>query len=413
MARHVWLVSPLESSDHVVVVGAGLAGWRFVEEIRQLGFQGAITLIGDERHAPYERPPLSKQILSGKWGLEKATLATPEKLDGVHATVLLGRRAVHLDADAKSVRLDDDSVVTGTHVVLATGIGARSLSFDSSGPLPTLRTFDDASRLNDTASALDSDSVVAVIGGGFIGAEVATSFQARGLRPVVLEMAERPLIGVVGSEASTWLHRLGPAAGIEVRTSQRVRDVTTNDKLATIHFENGEPLVARAVVAAVGSALDLEWLADSGVALDDGVVVDHYLEAAPRVAAIGDMARFVHRSGRDEEHVRLEHWQVAADHAWQLAHHWMGQPEEPALPYFWSDQYGKKIQMLGHPRPDDEVVMVEGSAVDLKWLALFVRDQVVTAVLTLSQPRGLALSRVLLDEVTTLDKALSLAPWAS
>jgi NADPH-dependent 2,4-dienoyl-CoA reductase/sulfur reductase-like enzyme len=405
-------VSPLESSDHVVVVGAGLAGWRFVQEIRQLGFQGAITLIGDERHAPYERPPLSKQILSGKWGPEKATLATLEKIDGVHATVLLGRRAVHLDADAKSVRLDDDSVVTGTHVVLATGIRARSLSFESSGPLPTLRTIDDASRLNEMASALDPDSVVAVIGGGFIGAEVATSLLTRGLRPVVLEMAERPLMGVVGTEASAWLHRLAPAAGIEVRTSQRVRDVTTSDTQTTVHFDVGEPLAARAVVAAVGSALDLEWLVDSGLTLDDGVVVDHYLEAVPGVAAIGDMARFVHRSGLDEEHIRLEHWQVAADHAWQLAHHWMGQPEEPALPYFWSDQYGKKIQMLGHPRPDDEVVMAEGSDADMKWLALFVRDHMVTAVLTLSQPRGLALSRVLLDRVTTLDDALALAPWA-
>jgi NADPH-dependent 2,4-dienoyl-CoA reductase/sulfur reductase-like enzyme len=187
--------------------------------------------------------------------------------------------------------------------------------------------------------------------------------------------------------------------------------MTDND--ATIHFHDGEPLVARAVVAAVGSALDLEWLADSGLTLDDGVVVDCYLEAAPGVAAIGDMARFVHRSGLDEEHIRVEHWQVAADHAWQLAHHWMDQPEQPALPYFWSDQYGKKIQMLGHPRPDDEVVIVEGSEDDMKWLALFVRARVVTAVLTLSQPRGLALSRVLLDEVTTVDDALARAPWAS
>jgi NAD(P)H-nitrite reductase large subunit len=406
-------VSPLESSDHVVVVGAGLAGWRFVETIRQFGYHGAVTLIGDEHHAPYDRPPLSKQILSGKWGLDKATLATPEKLEGVDATVLLGRRAVHLDVDAKRVRLDDDSIVTGTHVVLATGTRARPLTFNSSGPLSTLRTFDDASRLDEMASALDPDSVVAVIGGGFVGAEVATSFLARGLRPVVLEVAERPLIGVVGNEASTWLHRLGPAAGVEVRTSQSVRDVTVSAHNVTIDFDDGESLGARAVIAAVGSALDLEWLADSGLPLDDGVVVDHFLEAAPGIAAIGDVARFVHRSGLDEEHIRVEHWQVAADHAWQLAHHWMGKPEEPALPYFWSDQYGKKIQMLGHPHPDDEVVMVAGSAEELKWLALYVRAHVVTAVLTLSQPRGLALARVLLDDVTTIDDALALAPWAS
>jgi NADPH-dependent 2,4-dienoyl-CoA reductase/sulfur reductase-like enzyme len=406
-------VSQLRPSDHVVVVGAGLAGWRFVETVRQLGFEGALTLIGDERHAPYDRPPLSKQILVGKWGLERATLATPEKLEHVNATVLLGRRAVSLDAEAKSVRLDDDSLVKGTHVVLATGTRARPLAYNSSGPLVTLRTLDDAARLDEMASALTPESVVAVIGGGFVGAEVATSLLARGLRPVVLEVAERPLLGVVGDEASGWLHRLAPAAGVEIRTRQRIRGVTVSADNVAIEFEEGDPLIARAVIAAVGSALDLDWLADSGLALDAGIVVDHLLAAAPGVAAIGDVARFVHTSGLDQEHIRVEHWQVAADHAWQLAHHWMGQVAEPALPYFWSDQYGKKIQMLGHPHPDDQVVMVAGSADELKWLALYVRNHVVTGILALSQPRGLATSRVLLDQVTTLDDALALAPWAS
>jgi NAD(P)H-nitrite reductase large subunit len=412
MARHVWRVSPLSASDHVVVVGAGLAGWRFIEILRQLGFEGAVTLIGEETHVPYDRPPLSKQILSGKWGLEKAILATPEKIERAKATLVLGRRAVSLDLGAMSVHLDDGRVVSGTHIVIATGTKARPLSYDSSGPLATLRTADDAVRLDQMASALEPGSVVAIIGGGFIGAEVASSLAARGLRPVVLEAAERPLISVVGDEASSWLAPLASAAGIEVRTGQRIRDVTIVDKF-TVDFHAAPSLEAHAVLAAVGSTLDLEWLEGSGLTLDNGVVVDENLEAAPRVGALGDVARFVHRSGRDQDHIRVEHWQVAADHAWHLAHRWMGEEATPAVPYFWSDQYGKKIQMLGHPRPDDQIVMASGSAAEMKWLALYVRADVVTGLLALSNPRGLATAKVLLDRLTTIDEARSLAPWAT
>jgi 3-phenylpropionate/trans-cinnamate dioxygenase ferredoxin reductase component len=405
-------VSPLGTNDHVVVVGAGLAGWRFVEILRQLGYEGAVTLVGDESHAPYDRPPLSKQILSGKWDLTKATLATPEKIERVHATFLLGRRATGLDLDAMSVRLDDGNVVAGTHIVVATGTTARPLSYDSSGPLMTLRTSDDATRLNQIVTALEPESVVAIIGGGFIGAEVATSLAARGLRPVVLEALDRPLIGVVGDEASSWLSPLASAAGIEVRTRQRIRDVTVVDKFV-VDFHAAPSLEAHAVVAAIGSALDLGWLEGSGLTLDNGIVVDENLEAAPRVAALGDVARFVHTSGLDQEHIRVEHWQVAADHAWHLAHRWMDESAAPAVPYFWSDQYGKKIQMLGHPRPDDEVVMVSGSADEMKWLSLYRRDNMVTGILALSNPRGLATAKVLLDTLTTIDDARALAPWAS
>jgi NAD(P)H-nitrite reductase large subunit len=405
-------VSPLGANDHVVVVGAGLAGWRFVEILRQLGYEGAVTLIGEETHAPYDRPPLSKQVLSGKWGLEKATLATPEKIEGTRATFLLGHRAVSLDLGAMSVRLDDDTVIAGTHIVIATGTKARPLQYDSSGQLLTLRTADDAARLDQIARALDPGSVVAIIGGGFVGAEVATSLASRGLRPVVLEVAERPLISVVGDEASSWLSPLASAAGIEVRTGQRIRDVTSVDKF-TVDFHAAPSLEAGAVVAAVGSTLDLEWLEDSGLTLDNGVVVDENLQAAPRVAALGDVARFVHTAGLDREHIRVEHWQVAADHAWHLAHHWMDRVAAPAVPYFWSDQYGKKIQMLGHPRPDDEAVMVSGSVAEMKWLTLYVRDNVVTGILALSNPRGLATAKIILDTLTTVDDARAHAPWAS
>jgi NAD(P)H-nitrite reductase large subunit len=408
-------VSQLRSSDHVIVVGAGLAGWRFVESLRAEGYQGALTLVGDEPHAPYDRPPLSKQVLAGKWEVAKATLASPQQLAESGATLRLGVRAAQLDVEATSVRLADGSLLVGTHVVLATGSRARPLSFASSGALDTLRTRDDLIHLDGVLASLAPESVVAVIGGGFVGAEVATSMKARGLIPVVLEAAERPLIAAVGEEASTWLLPLAAKAEVELRTNQHLNNVIKSDQGFVIDFDDGTHLDASAVLAAVGSTLDLEWLANSGLTLDEGVVVDGDFQAAPQVAAIGDVARFVLRSAIGKEVVRVEHWQIATEHAAELAHFWMsGEHSEGVMvPYFWSDQYGQKIQMLGHPHSTDDVVIVSGSPEEGRWLALYSRDRLVSGALSLSHPRHLALAKPLLESPTTLNDALASAPWLS
>jgi len=408
-------VSSLRSSDHVVVVGAGVAGWRFVEMLRREGYEGALTLVGDEPHAPYDRPPLSKQVLSGKWTLEKATLATPERLVASGAALRLGVRATRLDVANTTAFLSDGSQLEGTHVVLATGAQARPLSFPSSGALATLRNYDDVTRLSAVLDSLEPESVVVVIGGGFVGAEAATSIKARGLVPIVLEVAARPLIGAVGEKASAWLEGLGADFGIEVRTNQRLIDVAPREDGVEITFDDGSSLRAATILAAVGSSLDLAWLDGSGLTIDDGIVVDRDFQAAKNVAAIGDVAHFVVTSAMGEQRARIEHWEVATDHAAQLARFWTSGERSTAvtIPYFWSDQYGKKIQMLGHPHPSDDVVMVEGSHDAGKWLALYSRDGFVTGMVSLSQPRGLALSKPLLEEPTTLKSALESAPWST
>ena len=405
----------LGPADHVIVVGAGLAGWRFVESLRREGYAGAITLVGDEPHAPYDRPPLSKQVLSGKWEVHKATLARSDELAAAETTLRLGVRATRLDVPATSIQLADGSLVSGTHVVLATGTRARALHFSSSGELPSLRNHDDVVRLGGVLAPLEPESVIAVIGGGFVGAEAATSLKTRGLRPIVLEAAPRPLIGALGEEVATWLERLAGDANVELRTDQRIRDVTPDGAGFEIVFEDGSRLYARTVLAAVGSALDLAWLEDSGLTLNDGVVVDGDLQAAEHVAAIGDVARFRWTSALGEELVRIEHWQVAIDHAAHLARFWATgeRPSELMVPYFWSDQYGKKIQLLGHPHPSDDVMLVSGTPEEGKWLALYARAGLVTGVVALSQPRALMLSKGLLETRTTLEDALGLEPWFS
>ncbi len=400
----------LGPDDHVVVVGAGLAGWRLCEGLRRHGFAGRVTLVGAEPHLPYDRPPLSKQVLAGRWDLDRVALAGEERAREIGVALTRGVRAVALDAAAGEVTLADGARLGATRVALAVGVEARAFVTPSSGPLPTLRSLDDAVALRDTVAGLEAGETVVVVGGGFLGAEVATSLAARGLVPVVLEAAARPLVGPLGEEVAGWLAGLAADASIELRTGVVVRDVVAGSASWRVELERGS-LEGRAVVAAVGSRLDLGWLEGSGLELDDGIVVDAGLGATPRVAALGDAARVVEVEG--ERGARREHWQVAADHAEALARAWAGVEPSPlaATPYFWSDQYGKKIQLLGRPRPDDEVVRVVGPASPDRWLALYARRGVVTGAVALSQPRALMRAKPLVDANASLDAALADAPW--
>ena len=395
----------LTSTDHVVVVGAGLAGWRFIESLRRDGYEGKITLIGDEPYVPYDRPPLSKQVLSGKWEIDKTVLASDEALESANITSIFGVSATSLDVMSHTVTLENGETVSGTHIVIATGTRARRISFSDESLVHTIRNRKDIEGLNALLATVPEGATVAVIGGGFIGAETATALKARGLTPVVLEALQRPLIGALGDQASQWLLPLASNAEIELRTSQVIRDVSDG----SVVFADGSTLEVAAVVLGVGAEVNTEWLQSSGLVLDGGVVVDEHLLATPTIGALGDVAKFPFKG----ELTRIEHWQVATDHAAALSLHWAkGEKAPDMVPYFWSDQYGKKIQMLGHPHPSDDVVKVAGSDEEGKWLALYSRGGVVTGILSLSQPRWLMVSKVLLDEETTLTRAMELQPWA-
>ena len=401
-------MTPLSSSDHVVIVGAGLAGWRLCEALRRHGFDGRLSLIGDEAHVPYDRPPLSKQVMSGKWPLEHTTLATPEKLEAARVHLRLGASASHLDPATTTVTLSDGSEVAGSHAVIATGARARRLDWYSPDDFE-VRSLNDAQRLRARLEQLSPGEVVAIVGAGFIGAEVATAVKGRGLRPLVLEAAARPLVGVLGESVSRWLEGLPGEYGVEVRTNQNVVGTEhRSDGDAGVLFADGTQLRARAVVVGVGAQPNVEWLADSGLEIDGGVVVDAHQLCTARVAAVGDVASF---PGADGRRARIEHWQVASDHAETLARYWLTGEEVPLLiPYFWSDQYGKKIQMLGHPRSDDEVRRVV-AAPGNQWLGLYSHAGIVSGLVALNQPRALTLSKPLLERPTTLEDALAAAPW--
>ena len=402
----------LSPSAHVVVVGAGLAGWRLCEALRREGFLGEISLLGDEAHAPYDRPPLSKQVLSGKWAPEQTSLIKDDALSSVNFVPNFSA----LSLEGTTVTASNGRRVTGDHVVIATGTRARPAPWTARG-LCEVRNLDDVAALRSAVEGLPPGGVVAVIGAGFIGAEVATGLVALGKTPLVFEAQERPLQSILGETVARWLEPLAGDAGIELRSSQRISEVTGELGNYTIHFDDGSRVTVGVVVVGIGALPNAEWVASSGLDTHNGVTVDEFLHASDRVSAVGDVAHFRWRRGPFDDTVRIEHWQVANDHAAYLAKALTQGTDAVGslsmVPYFWSDQYGKKIQVLGHPHPSDDVTMVTGSFAERKWLALYSHDGLLTGAISLSQPRALMMCRALLESHVTLSEALDASPWAT
>jgi 3-phenylpropionate/trans-cinnamate dioxygenase ferredoxin reductase component len=411
----------LSADSTVLIVGASLAGWRAVESLRSEGFDGTISLIGDERHLPYDRPPLSKQVLAGTWPPEKAVLADKRRSSEHRVHEVLGRRAVRLDAETRKVELDDGTVLEGDAVVIATGARPRPLPgtelLSQRDGLFTLRTLDDSLALRAAVTAVDAARVV-VIGAGFIGAEVAATCADLGCRVTVLEALDVPLRNVLGPTVGAhfaWLHE---THNVDLRTGVGVSGIRPVDADAprtagrlVVELEGGETFPADVVVVGIGVIPATDWLADSGLTVDNGVVCDDRLFAADGIVAAGDIARWQWRRDGGEELIRIEHWQVAAEAGAAAAVGLLaGRADAPAftpVPYFWSDQYGIRLQVLGSPRGSDEIHIVEGSPEEGKFLALFGRDDRLRAVMAIGKPRQLMGFRPLLQQGCSWADALA------
>jgi 3-phenylpropionate/trans-cinnamate dioxygenase ferredoxin reductase component len=414
----------------IVVVGASLAGWRAVETLRTEGFEGTISLVGEERHLPYDRPPLSKQVLAGTWPPEKAVLADKRRSSELRVHEVLGRRAVGLDAAGRKVQLDDGTVLDGEGVVITTGAAPRRLpgteGLGQGDGLFTLRTLDDSIALRAAVSATEAARVV-VIGAGFIGAEVASTCAAMGCRVTVLEALDiplRPVLGPMLGEHCASLHR---SHGVDLRLGvsvAAVRKATAADARAdatgsssdpvpalVVELVDSEPVPADVVVVGIGVMPQTDWLEDSGLSLDNGVVCDDRLFAGDGIVAAGDVARWLWRHDGGEELIRIEHWEVAAGAGAAAARNLVAGradalPFAP-VPYFWSDQFGIRFQVLGSPRGDDEVVITDGSLDEGKFVALFGRAGRLRAVMAIGKPRQLMGFRPLLAAGSSWDDALA------
>jgi len=401
---------PLDRHATVVVVGASLAGLRAAEELRHEGHAGPVVIVGDEIHAPYDRPPLSKQFLSGKWDVLRIHHHAPDMLDTLGLDFRLGTRATGLDTDRRVVALEDGTELPYDGLVVATGATPRRLpGTEGVAGVHVLRTLDDALAIREGLAAAGDRPRVVVIGAGFIGAEVAATCHGLGAEVTVVEALSVPLGRVLGDrmgEVCAGLHR---DAGVALRLGVGVESVAAGAGGTTVRLSDGTALEADVVVVGIGVVPAVGWLEGSGLTVGDGVGCDERLFAGDRVVAAGDIARWVH-PGLDTE-LRLEHWTNAAEGGAAAARNLLagraGAQVYDPVPFFWSDQYAFKIQMLGRPAPDDEVVVVDGTEEDRRLVALYRRADRLAAVLAISRPRQLMAYRPLLAAGASFDEALA------
>ncbi|HEX9066493.1 MAG TPA: FAD-dependent oxidoreductase [Streptosporangiaceae bacterium] len=377
----------------IVIAGAGLAGLRTAEELRGHGYAGDLTLIGAERRPPYDRPPLSKQLMAGE--VDDTTLSAD--LGSLGAQVRLGERAEQL---ADGVLVTDRGEYPFDRLVIATG--ARPVALPGLGRQRFLRTADDALALRER---LVPGARLVIVGAGWIGAELATAAAGRGCQVTVVEAAAAPLAGAVGTEIGERTVAWYEQAGVRLMTGQAVESVQDGGLV----LAGGGWLAADEIVTAVGVRPEIGWLDSSPVTLDNGVAVDDRLRTSqPGVYAVGDCAAFW--SGRFGRRMRTEHWDTALRAPVTLAANITGEDQRyDPVPYFWSEQFGRMLQYAGDHRGADRLVW-RGPGTEPRWAACWLAAGRLVAVLAVSLPRDLQQGRRLIDAGTEVNPDLVADP---
>jgi 3-phenylpropionate/trans-cinnamate dioxygenase ferredoxin reductase subunit len=345
----------------IVIAGAGLAGLRAAQAARAAGHDGELVLIGEERHAPYTRPPLSKELLAGDRTAAECAFPGLDALDG---ELRLGVAVVGLDAAARTVELSDGSALGYDRLILATGCRARQLPAPTVSPrgIHTLRSLHDAERLS---AALLPGTHLAIVGAGFVGCEVAATARGRGVQVTLIDVAEQPLTPL-GPELGARVAALHRAHGVTLRLGVGVHGLQAQgDRVTGVALADGTTIAADLVLVALGALPNTEFLVDTPIALvAGGVVCDATLTSVsdPDILAAGDIAAWPH-PGADGERIRVEHWTNAAEHGRLAGANATREPAQrvahTASPYVWSDQYDRKIQVVGFPARAARITIVE------------------------------------------------------
>jgi 3-phenylpropionate/trans-cinnamate dioxygenase ferredoxin reductase component len=368
----------MSDSQSIVVVGGGLAAAKAVETLRENGFAGTLTLVGAEQHRPYERPPLSKGYLLGTDELDSA-FVHPHGWYAEHRVDLrLGEPATSIDLAARTVTTGSESMGYD-RLLIATGSTPRRLAMadDSGAPVAYLRTMDDSRRLKE---ALTEGARIAIIGGGWIGLEVASAARNAGCEVTVLEALELPLARVLGREVAEVFASLHTENGVDLRTGVTIVGIDRQDGRTAVRLDGGDTVEADLLVVGVGISPNTELAERAGLATENGIVCDEHLRTSdPNVFAAGDVASAHHpRLGR---HVRVEHWDNAIEQGIVAARNLLGRGESyDRLPYFFTDQYDLGMEYVGHVGPEgyDEVVL-RGDVAGRVFTAFWLKDGAVVA----------------------------------
>ncbi|MDV2477052.1 p-cumate dioxygenase [Rhodococcus zopfii] len=370
----------------VLIVGASVAGIRTVQALRARGYRGEITVLGEEVHHPYDKPPLTKEMLAADTHGGHVPLLTSEALDALDVDLRLGVRAGSLDLDRKSVTSEDGEEFRYDTLVIATGVSPRRLpGSDLLDNVYTVRTADDVAGLR---REMVAGRKAVVIGAGFIGAEFAAAAREHGVEVTLVEAQESPLALQLGAEVGQALADLHRSSGIVLHSGVSFARFIGSGRTTGVRLSDGRELPADFVVVGIGAQPATEWLESSGLPLADGIECDASLHVigVPDVYAAGDVAR------RDHPHygesMRIEHWTNANEHADTVAAAIAGGPApRPSLPYVWSDQYGKRIQIIGRPALGSPV-KVRGEAQTGDLIACYADDDgTLVGALIVDNPR--------------------------
>ncbi|WP_199781418.1 NAD(P)/FAD-dependent oxidoreductase [Streptomyces sp. SPB074] len=369
----------------IVVVGASAAGLTAAETLRAQGYDGALTLIGEEPRLPYDRPPLSKQVLAGEWTAERTRLRPPEAVTALALDLRLGTAATALSPSSRTVSLTRGEDIGWDALLIATGVRPRRLPWSGLPGTHVLRHLDDALALRER---LAPGRRLVVVGAGFLGSEVASSARALGAHVTLVEPAPLPLAHVVGRHVGARVARLHREHGVDLRTGTAVAAAeSTHGRLTGLRLSDGTHVPADDVLVAIGSEPATDWLAGSGLRLDDGVECDERNRAAPGVYAAGDVARW--HNPLFGTTMRLEHRTNAAEQAVaaarNLLHPEQARPFAP-VPYFWTDQYGIRVQAYGHLRGHEESRVVEGDPDEGRFLVAYRRGPALVGALSFGLP---------------------------
>lgn len=393
--------------SNVVVAGAGLAGLRAAEALRGGGFEGRLTLVSAEPEPPYDRPPLSKEVLRGEQALHTLAFRAPEHFDALDVRLLLGSPATALDLHERALIVDGRRLPFDG-LVIATGARARRLAQgEALEGVHVLRTATDAAAI---VAELAKRPRVLVVGAGFIGGEVAASCRSLGLDVTMVEAAATPLARAIGPELGSVYADLHSVNGVRLRLGVGVERLDGVSRVERAVLTDGTTVAADLVVVGVGAAPNVEWLRGSGLTLRDGIVCDATLNAgAPAVYAAGDLARWPNPLFGEEQ--RCEQWTNAAEQG-RLAARNLLAGEAQAAPFagsnsFWSDQHGVRIQFAGVSRAD-EVRIVDGDPAEHRFLAVYRRGNRVVGALAMDCARSLMRTKILIERHTTWDAALAL-----
>ena len=385
--------------DSVVVVGASLAGLRAVQALRRAGFAGRVTAIGEESEPPYDRPPLSKEVLAGKWDVERTKLLRPED-DGLEVEWRLGRRAESLDLAARRVALAGGESVPFDGLVIATGTFARRLP--GAPPLAgihVLRTLSDCLALR---AELDKSPRVAVIGAGFIGLEVAATCRGRGLAVSVIESLAAPLERGLGATLGAYVGEIHRDQGVELRLGVKVARLVGAERVEAVELADGSRIPADVVVVGIGAAPATAWLEGSGLELDNGVVCD---ATCRTTRARSPWRRATSRAGRTRCSARRRGSSTGPTPRSRPTMRWRrcwparggGEAFAP-VPFVWSDQYDRKIQVAGRLEGADETRIVDGSLAERRFAMLFGKAGRVVGVLGMNRARLVMKGRALIRD---------------